>query len=65
MIGYEVAGDVESVGEGVEGVKPGDRVIAGTRFGGQAELAVTDAGNVFPLPDGWSYEKGARCPSST
>jgi NADPH:quinone reductase-like Zn-dependent oxidoreductase len=62
VIGYEVAGDVESVGDGVDGVKPGDRVIAGTRFGGQAELAVTDAGNVFPLPDGWSYEKGAAVP---
>jgi NADPH:quinone reductase-like Zn-dependent oxidoreductase len=62
VIGYEVAGDVESVGDGVEGVKPGDRVIAGTRFGGQAELAVTAAGNVFPLPDGWSYEKGASVP---
>ena len=62
VIGYEVAGDVESVGDGVEGVKPGDRVIAGTRFGGQAELAVTDAGNVFRLPEGWSYEKGAAVP---
>ena len=62
VIGYEVAGDVESVGDGVESLKPGDRVIAGTRFGGQAELAVTDAGNVFPLPDGWSYETGAAVP---
>jgi NADPH:quinone reductase-like Zn-dependent oxidoreductase len=62
VIGYEVAGDVESVGDGVENLKPGDRVIAGTRFGGQAELAVTAAGNVFPLPDGWSYEKGAAVP---
>ena len=62
VIGYEIAGDVESVGEGVESVKPGDRVIAGTRFGGQAELAVSKAGDVFPLPDGWSYEKGAAVP---
>jgi NADPH:quinone reductase-like Zn-dependent oxidoreductase len=62
VIGYEVAGDVESVGDGVESVKPGDRVIAGTRFGGQAELAVTEAANVLPLPDGWSYEKGAAVP---
>jgi NADPH:quinone reductase-like Zn-dependent oxidoreductase len=62
VIGYEVSGDVESAGDGVEGVKPGDRVIAGTRFGGQAELTVTEAGNVFPLPDGWSYEKGAAVP---
>jgi NADPH:quinone reductase-like Zn-dependent oxidoreductase len=62
VIGYEVAGDVESVGDGVEDLKPGDRVIAGTRFGGQAELAVTEAGNVFRLPDGWGYEKGAAVP---
>ena len=62
VIGYEVAGDVESVGDGVESLKPGDRVIAGTRFGGQGELAATAAGNVFPLPDGWSYEKGASVP---
>jgi NADPH:quinone reductase-like Zn-dependent oxidoreductase len=62
VIGYEIAGDVESVGEGVESVKPGDRVIAGTRFGGQAELAVAKESDVFPLPDGWSYEKGAAVP---
>ena len=26
------------------------------------KLAVTEAGNVFPLPEGWSYEKGAALP---
>jgi NADPH:quinone reductase-like Zn-dependent oxidoreductase len=62
VIGYEVAGDVASVGAGVERVKPGDRVIAGTRFGGQAELVVAREGDVVPLPDGWSYEKGAALP---
>lgn len=62
VIGYEVAGDVESVGDGVEGLKPGDRVIAGTRFGGQAELVVVSETDVVPLPKGWSYEKGAALP---
>jgi NADPH:quinone reductase-like Zn-dependent oxidoreductase len=59
VIGYEVAGDVESVGDGVESVKPGDRVIAGTRFNGQAELAIAREHDVIPLPEAWSYEKGA------
>ena len=62
VIGYELAGDVESVGDGVEDVKPGDRVIAGSRFGGQAELVTVNAADVVPLPDEWSYEKGAALP---
>lgn len=62
VIGYEVAGDVESVGDGVERVKAGDRVISGSRFGGQAELMVANEKDVLPLPDDWSYEKGAALP---
>src|SRR5919201_871413 len=38
VVGYEVAGEIESVGDGVEEHKPGDRVLAGTRFNGHAEL---------------------------
>src|SRR3954465_756921 len=38
VLGYEVAGEVEMVGEGVTAHAPGDRVVAGTRFGGQASM---------------------------
>src|SRR5215208_6196786 len=62
VVGYEVAGDVESLGEGVEGVSVGDRVLGGCDFGGYAELVVTGAGNLVPLPDDWSYEEGAALP---
>ncbi len=62
VVGYEVAGEVESVGEGVEGIAPGDRVLGGTRFGGHAELAVAEAGDVLPLPEGMSFEEGAAVP---
>lgn len=62
VLGYEVAGDVESVGEGVEGLTAGDRVLAATRFNGQAELVTVPVRQVIPLPDGVSYEEGAAFP---
>jgi NADPH:quinone reductase-like Zn-dependent oxidoreductase len=62
VVGYEVAGEVESVGEGVEAYKVGDRVIAGTRFNGQAELVTVAAEHAFPLPKKLSFEEGAAFP---
>jgi NADPH:quinone reductase-like Zn-dependent oxidoreductase len=63
VIGYEVAGEVESVGDGVRDYAVGDRVIAGTRFGGYAELVSVPAeGQVLRLPDSLSFEQGAAIP---
>lgn len=62
VVGYEVAGDVDAVGAGVEGIAAGDRVMAGTRFNGYAELVTVGAGDVLPLPDALSYEQGAAFP---
>lgn len=59
VLGYEVAGVVESVGPDVMRPAVGDRVVAATRFGGQAELAVANAADCLPLPDGLSFERGA------
>jgi NADPH:quinone reductase-like Zn-dependent oxidoreductase len=50
---------VETVGEGVSGLTVGQRVMAGTQFGGQAELAVAQARDVMPLPEHLSFEEGA------
>lgn len=62
VVGYEVAGTVESLGEGVEGYGIGDRVIAGCRFGGYAELVSANVADVIPLPDELSFEQGAAVP---
>jgi NADPH:quinone reductase-like Zn-dependent oxidoreductase len=62
VLGYEVSGEVESVGGGVEELKVGDRVIAGSRFGGQASMVTVPADQAFPLPAGWSFEQGAAFP---
>lgn len=62
VVGYEVAGVVTELGEGVEGFAPGARVIAATRFGGYAERVVADARNVLALPEPLSFEEGAAIP---
>jgi len=62
VVGYEVAGTVESVGDGVESVKRGDRVLAGTRFNGQAELVTVRENMVYEMPEGLSFEEGAAFP---
>ena len=62
VVGYEFAGDVESVGDGVSDFQPGQRVMGGSRFGGYAELVVTGTGSLVPLPDDWSYPEGAALP---
>ena len=62
VVGYEVAGEVELVGDGVESVKLGDRVLAGTRFNGQAELVTVRESMVYELPEQLSFEEGAAFP---
>lgn len=57
--GGEIAGVVEAVGEGVEGFKPGDKVMAGIGNGGLAEKVVVSADRMFPVPDGVPLEKAA------
>ncbi|HWI96759.1 MAG TPA: medium chain dehydrogenase/reductase family protein [Solirubrobacterales bacterium] len=62
VMGYEVSGEVESTGEGVNDFAVGDRVMAGTLFGGQAELISVPADQVLPLPERLSFEQGAAFP---
>jgi NADPH:quinone reductase-like Zn-dependent oxidoreductase len=62
VLGYEIAGEVESVGEGVSEFRVGDRVVGGARFGGQAELVTVPEAQVFALPADLSFEQGAAIP---
>jgi NADPH:quinone reductase-like Zn-dependent oxidoreductase len=62
VLGYEVAGTVESLGDGVTRWKVGDRVTAGTRFNGFAELAAVGEGDALALPDAMSFDEGAAIP---
>ena len=57
--GGEVAGEIDLLGEGVTGLKLGDRVIAMLGHGGMAEQVVTKAGKVFAMPAGMPFDEAA------
>lgn len=61
--GMEVAGTVSAVGEGVETMHPGDRVMALVYDGGYAERAVAKASDVFPLPQSIDFVTAAALSS--
>ncbi|MHB8532331.1 MAG: synaptic vesicle VAT-1 family membrane protein [Solirubrobacteraceae bacterium] len=66
VVGYEVAGTILELGEGVGASRPeltpGMRVLAGTQFGGYASQVAVPAGDVVVLPDSLSFEQGAAVP---
>lgn len=57
--GSEIAGTVSAVGEGVEGVAAGDRVMAQTGLGGYAEQVAVPAASVVSLPSALSFGQAA------
>lgn len=57
--GGEVSGVIETVGEGVTAVKPGDRVIAFPGWGGMAEKIVVEASKCVPIPDAMPFDDAA------
>ena len=58
-LGQEAAGTVEAVGEGVNGLAPGDRVAYTGVMGSYAEKAVVPADRLVKLPEGLSARDGA------
>lgn len=62
VMGYEVSGMIETVGDGVDQNLIGKAVIAMTRFGGQAELVAVSAAQVFAKPDELTFEQAAAIP---
>ncbi len=61
--GGEVAGVVESVGDGVNDLRPGDRVVAMAIWGGMAEKLAADASQVVRIPDGVDFVTAATVPT--
>jgi NADPH2:quinone reductase len=55
----EVAGVVESVGEGIDRLKPGQRVCGYIGWGGAREKVAAKADLIVPIPDGVSFATAA------
>jgi NADPH2:quinone reductase len=57
--GLEAAGIVIECAPNVEGIAVGDKVIAQMRTGGYAEEAMVAAGQIRPVPEGFSFPEAA------
>jgi len=57
--GSEAAGVVESIGEGVDSLKPGDRVAYAMVRGSYAEYAVVPAAQLVKIPEGLDFTAAA------
>jgi synaptic vesicle membrane protein VAT-1 len=62
VVGYEVAGVIEAVGEGVERSMLNLPVLALTRFGGQSDVVNVPSDQVFEKPESLSFEEAAAIP---
>ena len=59
VLGLEVAGIIESIGDGITRFSPGDRVVALVGGGGYAEYAVALEGHTMALAESISFEQAA------
>lgn len=64
ILGLEVAGVVEALGEGAPRWKVGDQVTALLGGGGYAQYAVVDARHALPIPKGLGFVEAAGLPET-
>src|SRR5204863_7823484 len=60
--GLEAAGEIESLGEGVAGWRPGQRAMALLGGGGHGEKVAVPVGQLLPIPDNLSFDEAAAVP---
>lgn len=62
ILGSDFAGVVDAVGEGVDHIKLGDRILGINVGGAYAEATLAMAPLAIPIPEGLSFELAAACP---
>lgn len=61
--GFEVAGTIAAIGEGVDGWEIGNKVFAVSFFGGYATRLCVPSHQVWRIPEGWSMAQAAGFPA--
>jgi putative PIG3 family NAD(P)H quinone oxidoreductase len=64
ILGLEVAGEIDAVGDAVTRWRVGDRVCALLGGGGYADYAVVDARHALPAPEGLDFIQAAALPET-
>jgi NADPH2:quinone reductase len=62
IVGYQAAGTVTEIGEGVSNVRVGQRVVAFMWSGSHASMAAAPARYIFAIPDGMDLVSAAVIP---
>ena len=62
VVGYDVSGVIDAVGERVDPTRVGQRVLAMTRFGGYADTVCMPSEQAYEMPESMSFEEGAALP---
>ncbi len=62
VVGYEVAGTIDAVGEGVDPARVGEEVLALTRFGGYSDVVVVPHKQAMRRPPGLDAQAAAAIP---
>ena len=62
VVGYELAGVVDAVGDTGGNLKVGDRVLALTKFGGHASFVNVSIQQCFLIPENMSFATAAAIP---
>jgi NADPH2:quinone reductase len=62
VVGYQAAGEVVEVGEEVDNIKVGDKVVTTGAFGSHAELRAVAARTAWVIPPGMNVQHAAAVP---
>lgn len=62
VVGYEVSGVIDQLGEGTQGFSVGERVMALCHFGGYSDVLALPSSQLLKMPDKMSFETAAAFP---